>query len=131
MQMLAQEYPITQIGEVLQVARSTYYHRRARTAEQEVRQAIAAVAAAYPRYGYRRVTHQLRRQGQRVNHKRVERIMRELGLPARRQSQRQVTTTSAPASPRYPNLVEHLQIVRPEQVWVCDITYIRRLQELV
>ncbi len=80
MQMLAQEYPITQIGEVLEVARSAYYHRRAQTDEWQVRQAIEAVAAEYPRYGYRRVTHQLRRQGQMVNHKRVERIMRELGL---------------------------------------------------
>ena len=53
MQMLAQEYPITQISEVLEVARSTYYHRRAPSDEQEVRQAIEAVAAEYPRYGYR------------------------------------------------------------------------------
>jgi hypothetical protein len=80
MQMLAQEYPITQIGEVLDVARSTYYHRRVPIDEQEVRQAIEMVAAEYPRYGYRRITHQLRRQGQIVNHKRVERIMRECGL---------------------------------------------------
>jgi transposase InsO family protein len=77
--MLAQEYPITQIGEVLEVARSTYYHRRAQLDELEVRQAIAAVAGEWPRSGYRRITKQLQRQGWSVNHKRVERIMRELG----------------------------------------------------
>jgi putative transposase len=96
-----------------------------------VRQAIAAVAAEYPRYGYRRITHQLRRQGQIVNHKRVERIMRERGLQARRRSKRKGTTNSAHAFPRYPNRVEDLEIVRPDQVWVCDITSIRLLEEFV
>ena len=132
MQMLAQEYPITQIGEVLEVARSTYYHRRAQLDEQEVRQAIAAVAGEWPRYGYRRITKQLQRQGWSVNHKRVERIMRELGLQAHRKSKRRITTTdSSHPFPRYPNLVEHLEIVRPDQLWVCDITYIRLLEEFV
>jgi putative transposase len=131
MQMLAEEYPITQMSEVLEVARSTYYHLRAQSDEQEVRQAIAAVAAEYPRYGYRRITHQLRRQGQIVNHQRVERIMRERGLQARRRSKRKGTTNSAHAFPRYPNRVEDLEIVRPDQVWVCDITYIRLLEEFV
>jgi putative transposase len=131
MQMLAEEYPITQIGEVLDVARSTYYRRRVQTDEQEVRQAIETVAAEYPTYGYRRITHQLRRQGQVVNHKRVERIMREQGLQARRKSKRKVTTNSAHPFPRYPNVVEHLEIIRPDQVWVCDITYIRLLEEFV
>jgi len=131
MQMLAEEYPITQIGEVLEVARSTYYHRRAPSDEQEVRQAIEAVAAEYPRYGYRRITHQLRRQGQVVNHKRVERIMRERGLQVRRKAKRKGTTNSAHGFPRYPNLVEHLEIVHPDQVWVCDITYIGLLEEFV
>lgn len=119
------------MSEVLAVARSTYYHRRTQTDEQQVRQAIEAVAAEYPKYGYRRVTHQLRREGQRGNHKRVERIMRERGLQARRKSQRKVTTNSAHSFPRYPNLVEHLEIVRPDQVWVSDITYLRLLQEFV
>ncbi len=131
MQMLAEKYPITQISEVLEVARSTYYHRRAPSDEQEVRQAIEAVAAEYPRYGYRRITHQLRRQGQVVNHKRVERIMREHGLQVRRKAKRKGTTNSAHAFPRYPNLVEHLEIVHPDQVWVCDITYIGLLEEFV
>jgi putative transposase len=68
MQMLAQEYPITQMSEVLEVGRSTWYHRRAQVDEQELRQAIAAVAGEWPRYGYRRITKQLQRQGWSVNH---------------------------------------------------------------
>lgn len=132
MQMLAQEYPITQIGKVLEVTRSTYYHRRAQLDEQELRQTIAAVAGEWPRYGYRRIPKQLQRQGWIVNHKRVERLMRELGLQAHRKPKRRITTTnSSHPFPRYPNLVEHLEIVHPDQLWVCDITYIRLLEEVV
>ena len=57
--------------------------------------------------------------------------MRELGLQVRRTSKRKMTTNSALAIPRYPNLVEHLEIVRPDQVWVCAITYIRLLEKFV
>src|SRR6266568_8508614 len=67
-----------------------------------------------------------------VNHKRVERIMHERGLQAhRKRNQRKKTTDSAHAFPRYPNGVEHLEIVRPEHVWVSDITYIGLLEEFV
>ncbi len=132
MQMLAEQYPITQICDILDCARSTYYHQAVAADEQPLQQAITAVAGEWPRYGYRRITKQLQRQGWTINHKRMERIMRELGLQARRKSHRKVlTTTSAHAFPRYPNLVEQLEIVRPEQVWVCDITYIRLLEEFV
>jgi putative transposase len=132
MQMVAQEYPITKIAEVLEMARSTYYHRRVQTDEQELRQAIAAVAGEWPRYGYRRITKQLQRQGWTLNHKRVERLMRELGLQAQRKPKRRIPTTdSSHPFPRYPNVVAHLEMVRPDQVWVCDITSIRLLEEFV
>jgi putative transposase len=90
------------------------------------------VAAAWPKYGYLRVTHQLRREGWTVNHKRVARMMRNLGLQAQRKPKPRTTTTdSRHAFPRYANLVEHLEIVRPQQVWVSDITYIRLRQEFL
>src|SRR5436305_15186966 len=98
--------------------RSTYYHRSTVAHEQALRQAIVAVAGEWPRYGYRRITKQLQRQGWSVNHKRVERLMRELGLQAKRKPKRRIRTTdSSHPFPRYPNLVEHLEIVHPEQVW--------------
>ncbi len=131
MQMLADEYPVTQICEVLDSARSTYYRRETPKDEAPLQQAIEAVAAEWPTYGYRRITHQLRREGWTVNHKRVERLMRALGLQVHRKAKRRVTTDSSHPFPRYPNLVEHLEIVRPEQVWVCDITYIRLREEFV
>lgn len=132
MEMLAGQYPITQICGVLDCARSTYYHRPMAPDEQALQQTIAAVAGEWPRYGYRRITKQLQRQGWTVNHKRVERIMRERGLQAHRKPrQRMRTTDSSHAFACYPNLVAQLEIVRPDQVWMSDITYIRLLEEFV
>ena len=65
--MVAQEYPVTQICEVLDYARSSYYHRAVVTDEEALQQAIEAEATQWPTYGYRRITHQLRRQGWKVN----------------------------------------------------------------
>jgi putative transposase len=129
--MLAEQYPLTVICEVVDCARSSYYHRPLPKQERGLQQAIEEVATSWPRYGYRRVTQQLRREGWTVNHKPVERIMRELGLQAHRKAKRRTTTDSRHPFPRYPNLVEHLEIVRPEQVWVSDITYIHLREEFV
>jgi transposase InsO family protein len=132
MEMLAEQYPITQNCDILDCARSTYYHQTAAVDEQELRQAIATVAGEWPRYGYRRITKQLQRQGWNINHKRVERLMGELGLQAHRKPKRRITTTdSSHPFPRYANLVAQLEIVRPDQVWVSDITSIRLLEEFV
>jgi transposase InsO family protein len=132
MEMLADQYPITQICEILDCARSTYYHRSTVALEQALRQAIATVTGEWPRYGYRRITKQLQRQGWSINHKRVERLMRELGLQAHRKAKRGMTTTdSSYPFPRYANLVAQLEMVRPDQVWVSDITYIRLQEEFV
>jgi putative transposase len=129
--MLAQDYPVSVVCEVLDCARSSYYHRPMPSQDAGLQQALEEVAAAWPRYGYRRVTHQLRREGWIVNHKRVASLMRTLGLQAHRKLKRRTTTDSSHAFPRYPNLVEHLEIVRPEQLWVSDITYIGLREEFV
>lgn len=131
MQMLAEEYPVAQICEVWGSARSSYYRRKASTDEAALHEAIERLAAEWPTYGYRCITQQLRREGWTVNHKRVERLMRAAGLHIHRKAKRRTTTDSSHPFPRYPNLVEHLEIVRPEQVWVSDITYIRLRDEFV
>jgi transposase InsO family protein len=99
--------------------------------EVALRAAIKAVGAEWPTYGYRRVTQQLRRQGWRVNHKRVQRLMREMGIQAQTTRRKRHTTNSEHEFPRYPNLVQDLVIVRPGQVWVSDVTYIRLRTEFV
>jgi transposase InsO family protein len=73
----------------------------------------------------------LRREGHAINGKRVRRLMRELGLVAAPPARRVRTTDSDHGLPRYPNLIADLEVVRPEQVWVADITYIRLRDEFV
>jgi putative transposase len=123
--MLAQEYPISLACAVLDCARSTYYRQVENPDETALRAAIEAVAAEWPTYGYRRVAAQLRRQGLTVNRKRVLRLMQEMGLQGKIKRKTRRTTDSQHTFPRYPNLVHNLEVVRPDQVWVSDITYIR------
>jgi len=73
----------------------------------------------------------LHRQEWTVNAKRVRRLMHEMGLQAKIRRRVHKTTNSAHDFPRYPNLVQELAIVYPDQVWVSDITYIRLRQECV
>lgn len=113
--------------EVLGLAHSTYYYRTQRQDESRLCTDLEQAAGQYPIYGSRRLTHQLRRTpyNYRINRKRIQRLMRQKGLlrPVKRAKCR--TTNSQHPYPRYPNLVFGLDIIRPEQVWVCDITYIR------
>jgi transposase InsO family protein len=73
----------------------------------------------------------LRREGWSVNGKRVRRLMAEMGLKHEAPVRRRRTTDSRHDFPRYPNLVERLEVNRPDQVWVADITYIRLREEFV
>ena len=69
---LADEYPIKVACEVLDVARSSYYHQLVESPDEaKLRGAIKKTAAEWPTYGYRRITEQLRRGEWVVNHKRV------------------------------------------------------------
>jgi len=130
--MLAQDYPITLACDVLGCTRSSYYHLATEQPDEvELKVAIKAVAAEWPTYGYRRVTAQLRRQGWLVNRKRVQRLMRLMDLQAKTKRKKRRTTNSEHDFPRYPNLVQGLEVVRPDQVWVSDITYIRFRAEFI
>ncbi len=115
------------------LARSTYYYRSHRHDDSQLGADAETVARQFPQYGTRRVMWQLRRAPYhyRINRKRVQRIMRQKRLlrPVKRTKYR--TTNSEHPYPRYPNLVMDLEITHPEQVWVCDITYIRLAQGFV
>jgi putative transposase len=86
---------------------------------------IEAICLEFPRYGYRRVTAQLKREHLFVNHKRVLRLMRESDLLCRVKRRWINTTDSNHGFPRYPNLVKDMVVSRLNQVWLADITYIR------
>jgi len=128
---LESQYPIKTICGALELPRSTFYHRATEAAEGELRAALRELAGQQPTYGYRRLTALLQRAGWTVNHKRVQRLMADMGLqrPLKRRKTR--TTNSQHDFPRYPNLVSALKPSRPEEVWVADITYVRLAQEFI
>jgi putative transposase len=114
------------------LARSTYYHSQqqsmeAQKAEADLRDRIEQIVVEHARYGYRRVTYQLRREGYKINHKRVARIMREQSLQCQVKRRWVKTTDSNHGYRIYPNLIKELEIKGRNQVWVADITYIRIL----
>jgi transposase InsO family protein len=129
--MLSDDYSVSMACDLLECSRSSYYYQPKLKDETEVKSAIESVAADWPTYGYRRVTKQLHRQEWVVNKKRIQRLMREMGLQVKIKRKARKTTNSEHDFPRYPNLVQDLEIVRPDQVWVSDITYIRLRYEFV
>jgi hypothetical protein len=129
--MLSSEYSVTLTCELLDCAKSSYYHQAEPPDDTKLRAAIDTVSAEWPTYGYRRITAQLRRQGWQVNHKRIRRLMQKLDLSIKPKRKKRQTTDSQHDFPRYPNLVLDLDTARPDQVWVSDITYIRLLRGFV
>ena len=109
---------------LLKVARSTLYYRPAAVSADDlaVMRRMDELYLATPFYGSRRMTAVLRRDGLAVNRKRVRRLMRVMGLEAIYQKPN--TSLGHPAHKVYPYLLRGLAIVRPNQVWCADITYI-------
>jgi putative transposase len=121
------------VGHLCKIAglpRASFYRsfedRPTREADVEMLSQIQILCLRHKYYGYRRITACLRRQGQVVNAKRVQRLMREDNLIALRRK-----PFAPPASDRrhgfliVPNLIRGLIASAPDQIWVADITYIR------
>jgi putative transposase len=121
---------VSALCELLDLAPSSYYYHGPgyidAAADQPILQALLKLAGRYPTYGYRRLGKLLRRQPgfQPVNTKRVRRLLKSTGIQAQKSARRFVTTDSRHGFRRYPNLVLGLAIERPNQVWVCDLTYV-------
>lgn len=90
--------------------------------DQYVMKQIDRIYTRHPYYGYRRITHQLKRDGYRVNHKRVQRLMQVMGIHSLYPKPK--TSLPAPRHHIYPYLLTNLNITKPNQVWGTDITYI-------
>ena len=110
--------------ELLGLARSSRYYPA--LPEDERDQALMRLLdrqyTATPFYGVRRMTAFLRREGQRVNTKRVRRLLRLMGLEAIYPRPR--TSVKSPENKVYPYLLPSLAIDRVDQVWCADITYL-------
>ena len=114
------------ICEILDVNRSSFYYQPRESPSEAVLLAeIEKLAGAYPRYGYRRITQMLQRQGYTVGTRRVARLMKEnhLLVAVKRASRR--TTQSLQGEKPWRNLIENLEVSRENQVWVADMTYVR------
>jgi len=97
----------------------------------DLRDAIQRIALAWPSYGRPRITAELRRQGWKVNPKRVYRLMREDNLLCVRKRKFVVTTDSLHSRRIYPNLAPGMILTAPDRLWRADITYIRLRDEFV
>lgn len=109
---------------LLQISRSSWYYEAVgETAENlELMQLIDEQFMENPSYGARQMARYLRRNGHRVNRKRVRRLMRTMGLAAIYQKPR--TSTPHPEHKIYPYLLKGVDIAEPNHVWCADVTYI-------
>jgi len=129
-------YSIVMLCRVLEVSRSGFHAWQGRPSAPRVRsdaQLAAQVAAVHKRsretYGSPRVHAELRAKGVRVGKKRVERLMRENGLEARRKRRFRRTTDSKHSHPIAPNVVARkFDVDAPNRVWVTDVTAIWTLE---
>ena len=131
--MLSQKYPVSMSCAVLGLPRSSYYHRAKPRDEQPLREAIVAVCGRHATYGSRRVAIALQRStsGPRAGRHLVGRLMREMDLDIKLKKRQGSGTDSRHSLRRYPNLIKGIQVERPNQVWVADITYLRVGAEFV
>jgi putative transposase len=116
--------PVSQQCQLLAVSRASVYRQPPEVSEQD-RTIMALIDRQYlarPYYGSRRMAAWLATQGHLVNRKRVQRLMRLMGLVAI--YQRPNTSKPAPQNKVYPYLLGGLSIERVNQVWCADITYI-------
>jgi putative transposase len=109
---------------LLGVARSGVYRRRAAANDNDagLTRRIDELFTTWPFLGSRRMTELLRAEGRRVNRKRVQRLMRKMGIAALGPKPR--TTKPAPGHKIFPYLLRGLVINRPNHVWAADITYV-------
>jgi putative transposase len=109
---------------MLGIARSGVYRlpHSANDDDPALLRRIDEMFTRWPFLGSRRMTAMLRAEGQTINRKRVQRLMRRMGIAAL--GPRPRTTKSAPGHRIYPYLLRDVTVERPNQVWAADITYV-------
>lgn len=126
------EFSVSAMCRVLEINPSGYYAWRTRqpsARDRENERLLARIKTIHDQsrrtYGSPKLYQKLRRAGEQVNHKRVERLMRENGLRAKRVKKFRQTTDSHHSLPVAENvLARNFSVMRPDEVWTTDITYI-------
>ncbi len=110
--------------ELLAINRSSYYYKPKpiKPEDLELMRKIDELYTEQPSRGSRSIARQLRRQGIKANRKRIQRLMRIMGIEA--VYPKPNTSRPHPDHKVYPYLLRNLTIDRPNQVWAADITYI-------
>jgi putative transposase len=110
--------------EIVGLSRSSFYYQSIKddSYNEYLMRLIDKLYTDYPFYGVRRMTAWLRSQGESVNHKRISRLMNQMGIEAIYPKPR--LSKSNQEHRKYPYLLKGLTIERPNQVWCTDITYI-------
>lgn len=107
---------------LLGVNRNRLHPRRLSSADQELIQRLDRLHPDDPSAGSRRMAALLRREGLRINRKRIQRLMRHMGLHGVAPGPR--TSTPCPGHKKYPYLLRERTVSRTDEVWCADITYI-------
>lgn len=112
--------------ELLNIPRSSLYYPPLIVSadDEDMMRMIDELYTEHPFYGSRKIAKQLSRdQNRGINRKRIQRLMRIMGIEAIYPKPNLSQNTAA--HPKYPYLLKGLNIIRPNQVWGTDITYIR------
>ena len=119
--------PIYRQCELLSLNRSSLYYTPCRDTQynQQIMNLIDAQYIQTPFYGIDKMTEWLRRMGHHVNHKRVRRLMRQMGLEAVYPRRKRGLSIPNGQHRIYPYLLKDVPIERSDQVWSADITYVR------
>ena len=125
-------FPVRRLCRVLSVSTSGYYAWRSRPPSVRAMQEAGLLLEirrihqhSRATYGSPRIHAELRAQGQRCNHKRLERLMQQHGIRARRVRRFRRTTEVSPSLPVAPNrLNQEFNTNAANQVWTADITYL-------
>ncbi len=124
--MVSKEHvlPVTRQCKLLSLNRSTYYYQAKPVTETDLKlmRCIDAMHLKRPFYGSRRIRDWLWEEGHDINRKKVQRLMREMGIMAL--YPKKGTSRPGKGHKVYPYLLRGLEINRPNQVWATDITYI-------
>jgi putative transposase len=128
-QAVRQDHPAISVVrrcELLKVNRSTVYYQSDKPDEDDIwlMNLIRDIWLQYPFYGYRKITRELRVvYNQLINHKRVLRLMNVMEIEALRPKPK--TSIKMAGHVIYPYLLRNMEITRPNQVWMVDLTYIK------